>query len=433
VLLLARASLARLDGPEAARGAVPVVAALLFATHPIHTEAVAWAAGMADLGFAFFGLLALLLYALGRDGRGGESLPASVALLVSALFKEPGVAVLGVMAAYELAARAPGESWSSSLLRLAPPGLAVASYAALRFAALGGLVPTVAEPWDPPRQMAAALALLGLDLRFLILPVGLNFGHVFRPPASPVAAEVLIAAGWVAAAAAAAVRAIRRSRAMAVATALLLLPLLPALHAGALNQGIGNAFTERYLYLPSAGFLVLLAWWGARIARRLSPPSWPGILAAALLVAAYATATVARNPVWRDHLTLWSDALAKSPDSAIAHLNYGYALMYAKRSAEGREHLRRAVALDPGLVDVEIAKGRAYADRGLVKKAILAFHAALVLDPRSAGAHEHLGRLYESRGQDAAAMEEYRSALALGSENPELRSRLARLAAKAGG
>ena len=35
----------------------PFIAAMLFATHPIHTEAVTWIAGLPDVAFTFFYLL----------------------------------------------------------------------------------------------------------------------------------------------------------------------------------------------------------------------------------------------------------------------------------------------------------------------------------------------------------------------------------------
>jgi 4-amino-4-deoxy-L-arabinose transferase-like glycosyltransferase len=41
---------------------IALVAAGLFALHPIHTESVAWIAGVTDLELAFFYLLAFLLY-----------------------------------------------------------------------------------------------------------------------------------------------------------------------------------------------------------------------------------------------------------------------------------------------------------------------------------------------------------------------------------
>jgi hypothetical protein len=47
-------------------------------------------------------------------------------------------------------------------------------------------------------------------------------------------------------------------------------------------------------------------------------------------------ATVQRNPVWKDSLSLWGDAAAKSPGSGVANLNYGFALMAAGQTEPGQ-------------------------------------------------------------------------------------------------
>ncbi|KAJ8373586.1 hypothetical protein SKAU_G00041660 [Synaphobranchus kaupii] len=97
-----------------------LAAGLLFASHPVHTEAVAGVVGRADLGAGLFFLLSLLCYARYCALRPGPAPSASPApssgparwwpwllasLLLAAcsmLWKEQGVTVLGVAAAYDL-------------------------------------------------------------------------------------------------------------------------------------------------------------------------------------------------------------------------------------------------------------------------------------------------------------------------------------------
>ncbi|XP_061085470.1 protein O-mannosyl-transferase TMTC2-like isoform X2 [Conger conger] len=83
-------------------------AGLLFAAHPVHTEAVAGVVGRADLGAGLFFLLSLLCYTRhcalrGLAPRCWAWLLASLLLAgCSMLWKEQGVTVLGVAAAYDL-------------------------------------------------------------------------------------------------------------------------------------------------------------------------------------------------------------------------------------------------------------------------------------------------------------------------------------------
>ncbi|MFT7799361.1 transmembrane and TPR repeat-containing protein 2-like isoform X1 [Arapaima gigas] len=80
-----------------------LLAGLLFASHPVHTEAVAGVVGRADVGAALFFLLSLLCYArhcaLGRRWR--WMLGSLACAAGSMLWKEQGITVLAVSAAYD--------------------------------------------------------------------------------------------------------------------------------------------------------------------------------------------------------------------------------------------------------------------------------------------------------------------------------------------
>lgn len=94
------------------RGLWSLLAGLLFASHPIHTEAVAGVVGRADVGAAFFFLLSLLCYmrhcGLRRDPRRssttcwGWMLCSLWCAAASMLWKEQGVTVLALSAVYDL-------------------------------------------------------------------------------------------------------------------------------------------------------------------------------------------------------------------------------------------------------------------------------------------------------------------------------------------
>ena len=412
----------------------PFVASVLFAVHPIHTEAVAWVAGITDVSMAFFSLLSLWLY-LGARGR--PRLPvlllSALSFFLATLCKETGAVFPLVLLAYEATLRKEGWQTVRVAGRLAPFAGAGTLYLALRVHALGGFAPTAgAVPLGPLQYVLTLLALLAGYTEKLVLPVNLNFWSVFVPPgslASPGAVRALavtavaLVGGWLVA---------RRSRAALFGLALVLIPLLPAFHVSALNQGLENALAERYLYLPSVGLVLLgglaTVWLRERTAPRRAVPA----LAVALVAGTLAAGTVQRNTVWRNELSLWSDVIRKSPGSAIAHKNYGAALLYAGRKAEGERELRVAVAMRPELVEQELAKGAAYGAKGLTKKAVLAFHMALALDPESAPAHFALGVTYETSGWLDAAIGEYEAALALRPDYAEAHNNVGILYAQKG-
>ncbi|CAG5927531.1 unnamed protein product [Menidia menidia] len=101
---------AALGRPLLGGGPWTLLAGLLFAVHPVHTEAVAGVVGRADVGAALFFLLSLLCYGRHCGARGGRSparcwgwmLASLWCAAASMLWKEQGVTVLAVSALYDI-------------------------------------------------------------------------------------------------------------------------------------------------------------------------------------------------------------------------------------------------------------------------------------------------------------------------------------------
>jgi protein O-mannosyl-transferase len=386
---------------------------LLFAVHPIHTEPVAWAAGVVDLAYGFFYLLAFYFVVRG-GGRTRDLVFALAAYAAALLSKEPAITLPAVALIY-WSFREGRQLGIRGLLRRAAPWAALScGYLLLRSVALGGIAPKVAVIDLSPREyVLTALALLGRLLRAQVFPAELNFWHVFRPVerlSSPDAVLALVTVGvWVCLV----VWALRR-RALVplVALAFAVLPLTPILLLRSIDQGLESAFAERYVYLPSFGVALLAGWAVAAVSRRRIRLARALTAGLAALVVLGAVETVRRNPVWRDAVSLWADTVAKSPGSGVANLNYGLALMSAGQADSGRRYVERGVSLTPDLVNRKLVRAVSYARMGRARDAILAFHVVLVMDPRSSQAHYNLGVLYEEQGQAAMAIAEYRAAIA---------------------
>jgi Flp pilus assembly protein TadD len=408
-------------------------AGLLFALHPIHSEPVIWIAGACDVGMTLCSVAAVWLWIGARDPAWGRVAGAAVCALAAALFKEPGLATVVLLPACDLLVRREPMAPRRRLLRYAALGAAPAIYLGLRIHALGGLAPTAGgDPMPAGAWIGSVVVLASRQVTMLLLPARLSFWHVFTPPASLLAREVVIAATIVAFAVAAAWAASRASRPAAFALAILAVPLLPTFHLGALNQGIENVFAERYLYLPSFGFVVLAALAYRAIATRGVRAGRAASAALAIIAALYAAGTARRVPAWRDHLALWSDAVAKAPGSAAARMHFGMALLAAGRAGEGREALRSAGAQQPDLADRELAKAAAFMGRGLHRKAVLAFHAALALVPELPEAHFGLGVAYDALGWTDEAVREYGTTIALAPGHADAHNNLGILEARRG-
>ncbi len=433
---------------------VPLVAALLFAAHPIHTEAVAWIASVPELAMTLFCLAALALY-LREDGLGeGRWWPPWILFSCALLSKETAVTLVGILAAFDLALGRSRHDIRALWRRWLPYLLALAAYLLVRHRVLAGTLVRQERLWDltPLALVLSALDLFRAYLAALLLPVGLSFWHTFRPvhtALSPAGLLALLisgifgAAGW---------WAWKRNRLVAFGLGLLVIPLAPAFYIAALPA---KPYAERYLYLPSVGFVlvvaVLLDHFGRRQRARLA---LTGLVL--LVTALFAVATVRRNRIWQDALTLYTDTARRTagapvppialaaellkrghhreaiaqfrilaqvePQNATYRSALGNALLLDGQVAEALAHLRAAFALDPRSLETQNDLALALRRDGKPAEAIATYRQALGIDPNFVAAHFNLASALGDAGDIAGALEHYRAAVRLRPGNAYYRS-----------
>lgn len=313
-----------------------LLAAALFAVHPVHAEAVAWSSGIYDLAVAVFVLLSLLLL---LDDRPRVRMLAPLSFGVALLWKEPAIALLPIAAARFLARR------EARWRELGALAAVAAAYLAVRVWALGGLTGGDRNPIQVGALdgVITAVALVAHYARLLVLPTGLSAVHDVPVATSVLDPRFLAGLALIVALGVAGWRA-RRDPSIVLGLTLLVFPLLPALYIPALKDSL---LAERYLYLPSAGAALVLA----VLLGRATPAVRPAAAFVGVAIVACAAGTIARNAVWRTSESLWTDATLKAPTSAVAWENLGGSLAVERRYAEAIPPLTRAIALDPGRVD----------------------------------------------------------------------------------
>jgi len=401
--------------PSAREGLSAFAIGLLFATHPVHSESVAWVSGISDLSYTAFSLSAFLIYI--QEGRGGaiRYWISGALFLAATLCKEPGVVLLPLVVVYEAAFRGSDRPAVrlGYLKKLLPLAVATGLYLVLRIRALGGFAPKGRpHPYGPLVSVLSALDLLARYLYTLIVPVNLKALHVFRPVESFLDMRALVGL-VVGMGVVAAVWHLRRYPLVVMGFGFLFLPLVPVLYIPAIGEG---AFFERYLYLPVLGFASLVAL-GGRAAIERWPRNRAGVgLLLMLLVLAYSAGTANRNLVWRDSLSLWSDTARKSPDSAAAQEYLCFAQYTAGQPRDALQSCRRALELDEGRIDARTNLATTLSVLGDLDGAIREFQEVLRRRPGSAQAHTNLGLVHMAKGRADLAIDSYRNAL---SANPD--------------
>ncbi|KAB2964865.1 MAG: tetratricopeptide repeat protein [Thermoanaerobaculia bacterium] len=151
---------------------------------------------------------------------------------------------------------------------------------------------------------------------------------------------------------------------------------------------IRDVIVEHRLYLPSAGLLSALT--ATVLLVRPAPRFRIAIAALAFVTLALATATFARNRVWRSELALWRDTAEKSPNKSRPLNCLGAAWQVAGRPDLAFDLYQRAVAADPANFEAVVNLGSARFARGETREAARLLVSALELDPGSPTARARL-------------------------------------------
>jgi len=122
-----------------------------------------------------------------------------------------------------------------------------------------------------------------------------------------------------------------------------------------------------------------------------------------LIVLALAGVTVRRNSAYASELSIWNDAVNKSPNNPRAQYDLGVAFEHTDRLQEAIACYRKAVQESPGYVDALINLGHLLSVTGSAVEAIGYLREAVQIKPGLAEAHLHLGYALGQQGkiQDA--------------------------------
>jgi tetratricopeptide (TPR) repeat protein len=391
------------------------IAAILYATHPIHTEAVAWVAAVPDLSFTFFYLLSLYLYSRTADSEKIFKRPAYILSLLSffiaTLCKEPAVTLPVVLILYDYTLnKTRTTKLINNLPKYIPYFIIAAFYLVLRYDVLGGFTPSVNHKLTTYQYVINVFPLFSGYVEKLLVPINLRALYVFHPISSLFEVEAIPSLVICLLFLIAAIIAFKKNRVVFFSLMLFAVPILPALYIPGLGK---SAFGERQLYLPSFGFVLLAGSFLSWAAVKVSKPTFLMPLIIGMIVLVYSVGTINRYPVWKSDYSLWTDVVDKAPENATAHGYLGYALYSRGRIDDAIVQYRTSLKLNPKLFYSHMNLGVAYQAKKLRYQAVQQYLEALELNPSSINAHINIAQVIAKMGFRDKAIEQYQFALKL--------------------
>lgn len=405
VVLLFKALL-RLFGNNA--GTLAVVASLLFAAHPIHTEVVANIKSCDEL-LALFMLLSscTLLLKFIQSNNKWHLAAAVLTYALALLSKESSVAFMGI---YAMLLFYKKQSIKQSLIALAPFALAAVLFFGIHHAVIANGPARVGYTYRDNSLLAAssfaeriatALFMQGKYLWLMAFPHPLSYDYSFQQ------IPLYGFTSW-----------------QVWASIILIIALLYAGIKGLLNKTIigfgitwyaitmfitsnlffviGATMAERFLFIPSVGLCMAGAYlfvkYLAKAIDKLDSPlammKQSAMLSVLLLIVLtlYSFKTVSRNMDWKNSNALFLADISTSPNSY--NVNYNYGTVYLSHKAvqeqdasrrqeylsEAVKAFERAVQIDTLASDAFINLSSAYYQQGRYADAFIAVKKALRVD-----------------------------------------------------
>ncbi|XP_043487059.1 protein O-mannosyl-transferase Tmtc3-like isoform X1 [Polistes fuscatus] len=429
-----------------------LVSSLLFAVHPIHTEAVTGVVGRAETLSSLFYLAALITYTKcckskkstgkqnmfnTRQGNymcrilyfndlifaGWKSLILSMFFVFTAMLcKEQGITATAVCVLYEIFVvqkvkasdiclaikyafdgKKLSPTWSSEgTKRLTALTAVTFSLLILRLHVMGSKLPVFTR-FDNPASVATTPTrqltynyLAAVNLRLLFLPSDLccdwTMGTIPLVESFTDIRNLATIATHGTILGLLATATLTRNRQTSVilimSLAMMILPFLPASN---LFFPVGFVIAERVLYAPSMGFCMLIGYgWSILSMRKFKKLT---LFLLITLLAAHSTKTFMRNYDWLDEYSIFMSGLKVNDRNAKLFNNVGHALEDQGRFTEALNFFNMAVQVQGDDIGAHINVGRTYKHLKMFKEAEDAYLKAKSLLPKAKPGESYQARI----------------------------------------
>ncbi|MGI5827893.1 MAG: tetratricopeptide repeat protein [Patescibacteria group bacterium] len=409
----------------------PMVTALLFGVHPIHTEAITFITTSFDeIGSIFFFLSFIFFTQFNQKSKKKRSYHLSLLFALLAFFTyEISLTLPAVIVLYDVCFRKLDfAKLKKTYLRYLPYFSLALFYFVIRVFVLKIEARSSYQADNFFLTQFVSLKVIVAYLKLLIVPINLSinhtlpgniFAHTFpRYNREAVLNQsvfeltslfAIILLGtllvW-------AYKSLKRTPIVTFCIGWFLITLLPALNIVIPNA---NLLGEKYAYIASYSFCLSTAWLFANLFDRLPKlviiPRIALVGVLAIIVLTYTNLTYQRNKDWKDDVVLWKKTVLQSPLNSMVHYKLGSAYRDQERFDEAVRSYQTALYLTPDLAPAYTNLGVIAERKGDLPQARYYYKKALEFEPKSIEAHNNLGVVYMKESYLEAAIEYFQKAL----------------------
>ncbi len=402
-----------------------MVAAALFAAHPVHVEAVANIAGRSELLAALFVLSSLVLVLRGlRDEvwRIAGLLVIPILFLLGLGSKEIAVGLIpllgllawsGVRPKSELEEGRAEDSARDRLRSVLPLGIVLvgvlAVYLLFRFDAIGAITGDAPAPelrgLTTGQRLLTAASLWPQYARLMVFPLDLaaDYGPAVFLPATTLDLGAFLGLLILVGLSLVVVREWRSKSPIVLGILWFAVAVLPV---SQVLFPAGTILAERTLYLPSAGFCIAMGELWRRTRGMGAGVRWSQapMVVATVVVFSFGVRTALRNPAWESTFAVFRTLHAEHPESYLAQRARAAGLAEVGQFTEAAEAYRLSVELSPSNYSTLAEAGEFFGRRRSYEEAEALLSRAIAQTPSQPLAYRLLsaqlirrGRLHEGR------------------------------------
>lgn len=385
-------------------------AAAIFAVHPVHTESVTFISARVDLLAAAFMMPSFYLYmSAGKTMLSWRYIFSLALFWLALLSKEMAVMLPVLLALYSWIY----EERGGRIVKTIPFFALLGAYIAYRVFGLEVFVSQHQMRADVVTLISTAAAATYDYIRLLVFPYPLKAFYTLAWY-GPGSFKALTGFGVIIVALLLFLFFFAKGRRTAAyGLAWTFVALAPVMNMGALGE---FSIAERYLYIPSIGFSILVGLCFARFAEG----SFARFAAIGLAVAVVVlgTMTVKRNMLWSNDFDFYTEMVRVAPTSPMAHGNLAHAHFNLGDLQSAIKEMEAASSLVPGNPDIKFELGSYYYQAKRPDEAASALEQAVKGRPDNDMAWNLLGVSYAQTGRMDLALNAFTRAVELNPASP---------------